>query len=461
MADPARPVTPVDGTPEARRTEPEGDASLGAVLVMAALGAATVARGAYHRSGQVLTGALLCGAVLAGLRGWRRRPPAATRPFRPLVLVAALAGWTVVSAAASGNIGAAVPTVLLLAGCVVAALLCRGAGDAAVVGLLVLGALVALSGVAGVAWRMEPWALEGRGVWQAATTLAYANAAAGLLVPLVLVGVTRLVLQPASAPTAAATCVLLVGLGATLSRGGILALVVGASVLARRTGIRPLAAAVKGPATGAGVALAALLPSMIAARRPVPGLAVVGLAFGVLVAVWSVRAGRPRMPAVAVGAVLVAVACVMGISGVAGEALSAGRQTRLTLSSADRVEEARAAVRVGAAHPVTGAGPGRAVLSWREPDGTELVAAYAHNEYLQTFAELGAVGLVLVLALVASIGRAARRGFAGPSELCRAGAAAGLAALAVHSALDFLWHLPAVPLLAAVLVGLSCPAADP
>jgi hypothetical protein len=38
-----------------------------------------------------------------------------------------------------------------------------------------------------------------------------------------------------------------------------------------------------------------------------------------------------------------------------------------------------------------------------------------------------------------------------------AGVMAGLSALAVHSGLDFLWHLPAIPLTAAVLAGLTAP----
>lgn len=459
MAETAPGVTPVYEEPAPGRPEPGDDVPLAAVLVMAALGAAAIAQGGYHRGGQVLTGVLLGAAVLSAVRS-ERLPVGALR-FPPFVLAAALAGWAAVSAVAAGDIGGAGPTVLLLAGCVVASLLCRGAGDAAVVGLLLLGGLVALSGVGGLAWRVEPWALEGQGVWQAATTLTYSNAAAGLLVPLVLLGASRLVSLPGSAPTAAATCLLLVGAGATLSRGGALALVVGGTVLARRVGMRPLAVAVRGPAAGAAVALCALVPSMVAARPPAPWLAVAGLVAGLLVAAWSARPRRPRVPAVAVLAVLVAAALVLGVSGIGGQALSAGRRTRLTLGSADRVDEARAALRVGAAHPVTGAGPGRAVLSWREPDGTVLAAAYAHNEYLQTFAELGAVGLLLVLALLVSIGRAARRSLARRPDPFKAGAAAGLAALAVHSGLDFLWRVPAIPLVAAVLVGLCCVPDEP
>lgn len=447
-------MTAVEGISGAGRPEHADDIPLSAVLVMASLGAASIGQGAYHRSGQVLTGLLLVTAALAAM--WNRQLPVLALRSLPFALAAALAAWTVVSAVASGDPTSAAPAVLLLAGCAVAAVLSRGAGDAAVAGLLLLGSLVAVSGLAGVAWRIEPWALEGQGVWQAATTLTYANAAAAMLVPLVLLGAGRLVLAPESVPTAAAACLLIAGLGATLSRGGALALLVGGCVLARMVSVRALVSAVKGPVAGAAIALASLLPSMVAARPHHPWLAVAGLATGLLVALWSVRPGRVRVPVGAIVAVLMVAGCVLGFSGIAGQALSAARETRLTLGSADRVDEARAALRVGAAHPVTGAGPANASISWTEPDGTVLSADYAHNEYLQTFAELGALGLLLVLALVFSIGRAARRALGSTPGSIPAGAAAGLAALAVHSALDFLWHVPAIPLLAAVLVGLCC-----
>jgi hypothetical protein len=38
---------------------------------------------------------------------------------------------------------------------------------------------------------------------------------------------------------------------------------------------------------------------------------------------------------------------------------------------------------------------------------------------------------------------------------------AGICAFAVHGAFDFVWHVPAIPLMAAALVGLVLPPADP
>lgn len=84
---------------------------------------------------------------------------------------------------------------------------------------------------------------------------------------------------------------------------------------------------------------------------------------------------------------------------------------------------------------------------------------FAHNEYLQTFAELGAIGLALVLAALGALAVTARR----------AVDASGLLVGAVVSAFaltDFVWNIPLIPLAAALLLGLalrdiSSPAASP
>ena len=424
----------------------ESEAPPATVLAMAAVGAAAIAQGAYHFTGQLLTGALLTAAVLVALAGRRLR--ADDLRFPPVAFCAALGLWAAVSAAAAGvALSAAVPTVALLAAVVVVGVLCRHGGDEVVVGLLLLGCLVALSGLAGVAWRYEPWTLEAQGLWRAATTLTYANAGAGLLVPLVLLAAGRLTSMPRSQPMAAVTCLLLAGAGATLSRGGLLALALGGVLLARAVGTRRLLAVVAGPAAGALVVIGGLAPSMVVGRSPRPFLAVAGLVTGLVVA--AVLAARPRVAAAVVGAALL----LAGAAGLAG-GLDAARDSRLTLASPDRADEAAAALRIGADHPLTGAGPGQAVLAWRDDEGRRLVAQYAHNEYLQTFAELGAVGVALVLALGVAVAREVMRATV---DAVRAAAAAGLAAVALHSGMDFLWHIPAIPLVCAALVAVACP----
>jgi hypothetical protein len=157
----------------------------------------------------------------------------------PVWASAALAAWATVSATVAGDITAALPVIALLAGVVVVLVAVRrltgGQRDALAAAVVVVGGLVAATGWVGVAWRVTPWALEDQGVWRAATTLTYANAAAGLLVPLALLAVARLAARP-GVPANLAVWLLLVGVGATLSRGGALALAVGAAVLATLLG---------------------------------------------------------------------------------------------------------------------------------------------------------------------------------------------------------------------------------
>jgi hypothetical protein len=70
-------------------------------------------------------------------------------------------------------------------------------------------------------------------------------------------------------------------------------------------------------------------------------------------------------------------------------------------------------------------------------------------------AELGVVGLALLVGLLAAVGGTARHGRrAAPSTEIWAGVSGGLLAVAVHAASDFSWHVRAVPLTGALLVGI-------
>lgn len=71
----------------------------------------------------------------------------------------------------------------------------------------------------------------------------------------------------------AANCLLFTGMGATLSRSGVVALVAGALVLGRALGLGALAKRPLPPALGASVALAGLVPSMPASSPGRPAVA--------------------------------------------------------------------------------------------------------------------------------------------------------------------------------------------
>jgi O-antigen ligase len=432
---------------------------LHALLLVVALVVAVAAQGAYYGAGQRTVAMVLVLVLFAALRvrPWSRDD--ALLP--PVWAGAALAAWAAASATVAGDITAALPIIALLVGVVVALVavrrLARGQRDALAAAVVVVGGLAAVTGWVGVAWRVTPWALEDQELWRAATTLTYANAAAGLLVPLALLAVARLVVRP-GVPAIVAACLLLIGAGATLSRGGALALAVGAAVLATLLSLGRTLRAAGPPTLGAVVALVGLAPSMLASSPPRPALAAAALVVGVGVAVGAAHLPS-RQLALGLAVAVVAACVVLVVGGRGGDAAGTGASTRLTIASPDRAAAARAALQLAAERPLTGTGPNRAVLTWVQ-DSRRVTGRYAHNEYLQVLAELGFVGLALLVVLLASLAWTIWRGrLHAPSTAVWAGVAAGLAALAVHSALDFLWHLPAIPLAGAVLAGLVLPTA--
>jgi len=355
---------------------------------------------------------------------------------------------------------------VLLLGAVVGTLaVCRRLGredrGLLVAGVVAMGLVVALSGWAGVAWRIESLAWLGEGIWRASATLTYPNAAAAVLVPVALVVLARLDRSP-PLPLVVTAAGLLAGLAATLSRAGAASFVAGLVVLGCLQGPRATLRALAGPCAGAVVALAGLVPSMPASAQPRPGTAVAGLAAGLAVAVLVARTVRhPR--GVLAGAVVVAVlAGLVVVGGGPGGGVRAVGEHRVSLASPDRTGALRAAWQVIAGHPLTGAGPGRARLRWEGPDGAAHFYAYAHNEYAQVAAELGLPGLVLLAVLLAAVARLLWRsrpaaGTGGPW----AGVVAAAVAFAVHGGLDFVWHLPAVVLAVTVLAGTAIPPPDP
>jgi O-antigen ligase len=84
----------------------------------------------------------------------------------------------------------------------------------------------------------------------------------------------------------------------------------------------------------------------------------------------------------------------------------------------------------------------------------------AHSLYLETAAELGIAGAVLLGLLIYGIVAAAREAVRRERELV-AGAVAGVSLFAVHAAIDWDWELPAVALPAIVLAGMLLCRAGP
>jgi hypothetical protein len=282
-----------------------------------------------------------------------------------------------------------------------------------------------------------------------------------VLAAISLVVIGKLVGAPGSTPLVLAATGLLTGLAATMSRAGALALVVGLVVLAGLRGLRPAARAAAGPLTGALVALVWLLPSMPAASPPRPALAVAGLCAGLALAVILARL-RGWLALVLLGGLLAAGAGgLVATGGGVGGAARTVAEARANLASPDRTGALHAALQLVAERPLTGTGPGQAFLQWKGQGHGIALYDYAHNEYAQVAAELGLVGLVLLAVLLVAIaGLLWRTRATGRPGATWAGAAAAVAAFAVHSGFDFVWHLPAIVLTVTLLVGAALPGPD-
>jgi O-antigen ligase len=100
-------------------------------------------------------------------------------------------------------------------------------------------------------------------------------------------------------------------------------------------------------------------------------------------------------------------------------------------------------------HPADGAGFG-GFVELSPTSRSDADARWAHNEFLQAGAETGVPGLILVTVLFLW-------GFVrlAMNSISRAGAlaAAGLAAVGIHASIDYVLHFPAIPMVAAALVG--------
>ncbi len=415
-------------------------------VIVAGLALALYLQGAYYGWAQLVVALVLFGGVVL-----LPRVPTLAREDLPLVLGAAgLAGWAVVDGVLTHEPAAGVRYLLLIGGALVFAGGCRqlrgGARTDLLRGLITICCLLAALGWAGVVGHLRSWGFESPGLWRASSSLTYPNATAALLAAVGLVCLAVRARDPGSRRLGVAATALTTGLAATLSRAGLIGFGVGVVVLVVTIGWRPVARAALAPLVGTAVAMAGLLPSITGGT---PTAVTIGLAAAGAVAGLAVgsRAAVPR----GLVFVPVAVVCAVGLARYGGELGS-----RFTFASPDRWDSLRAAWQVFAEHPLTGAGPGLDRLVLDAAQGGVGVFRYAHNEYLQVLAELGAIGGLLLVAFLFLVVRSVHRSRPSAGAL-GAGVLAGMAALLVHAGADFVWHVPAIPLFAAALVGLAAP----
>lgn len=405
------------------------------LLVVAGFAAAVVAQGGYYLPGRVLSGLLVGVAVVLA------RP----RPDLLAVLGGAFAAWALVRGGLEGDVVSGLPSagaaVVFVGATLVAAQADREQRELLAAVVVGVGALVGFTGWVAVVFRVPSWTTVAEGLLRAASTLTYPNAAAAVMAA---AAVLSLVLRP-TLLMAVMSFLLCAGIGATMSRAGVIALLAGLLALCAFWGLKKTVMAAVPPLLGAVVAVAAVLPSMRVADEPRPLLAIAGLAGGALVALGLPRLGRFVVP--------IALLLPAG-AGVAAFGFADRLATRVSFSSPDRAGATGAALELVARTPLFGVGPGNGSFFFSGGNESTRVMRYVHNEYLQVLVELGAVGLVLALGVVAVVLLAMWRGRGTP---LRAGAMAAVVVVLVHSGFDFLWHLPVVLVVAGLCAGLGFP----
>ncbi|MBV9822917.1 MAG: O-antigen ligase family protein, partial [Actinobacteria bacterium] len=353
-------------------------------LLLAALATAVLDQGGFHATAQRVLGlALAAAAGTAWLTGRRTTRTAAAGRRNAWTAPAgtgfACAGWAFFDGWLHGSPASGVRPALLVAAAGAVIWCCRQLPPALraqlLAGVLWLGCLAALLGWYGVAGHVPAFALTGQGVWRAMGTLGYPNAAAALLamaaVAAIAGEVRRTTRQPGRRwPDALVSTALLTGLGATFSRGGLLAAVAGFVALAVLLGPRRVLAAGSAPVLGATVAVAGLLPGLATTAPPKLAVAAGALAAGLAAGIWLPAVPELLRSRIARSVQAFAVLLTAGGVLLAAALLAAGRSdlhARFALSSTDRTAAWRAGAGVVRRHPVLGIGPGPHTFTWPAP----------------------------------------------------------------------------------------------
>jgi O-Antigen ligase len=168
----------------------------------------------------------------------------------------------------------------------------------------------------------------------------------------------------------------------------------------------------------------------------------------------------------AVAAIVVALALALGAYGVVHRQYEkfvnsnggpqAHTRDRLTdVTNNGRLSLWKAAVRVARTQPIRGTGAGSYQLQYPRYRSEGLYVADAHSLYLQSLAELGVVGLVLMLVVVLGTLAGLASRIRGPDRGLYAALFAVSLAWALHQAFDWDWQMPAASLAVFMLAGLA------
>ncbi len=458
----------------------------GTVILLAGPTALAFFSGGYFQTPRVWAG-LVAWLLLAGAALTTRRPWPGSRPG---LLAAggllAFALWTLASTGwapiAGSAWGAGQIAMLYAGGLLAAAALLRGRGiQRRVEPGLAAGTVIVIG--YGLAGRLLPGLLHFQRSISAQgrleQPLTYWNAM-GELAALGFVLCARLAGE-AGRPrglrlaAAAATAPLGLGLYLSVSRGALFACAAGLVVLVvlapQRAQLASLGlAVVAGLAASLVAAPSAGITSLSGALGTREREGVITLAALVIIMVaaagtqlvlarrqdereLSLRLPR-RAPLIALGLVCagLALAIVVGSKESSAQPLAAGATRYETLQS-NRYAYWDVALRAFAAEPLRGVGAGGWAVWWLRYRTVTEGAQDAHSLEMQTLAELGLVGVVLLVAFLGGTAWAAARAHRVEPALA-AGPVATLVAYLVHSPLDWDWQMPAVTLIAVVLAGM-------
>jgi O-antigen ligase/polysaccharide polymerase Wzy-like membrane protein len=276
---------------------------------------------------------------------------------------------------------------------------------------------------------------------------------------------------------AAAAAGVALGLGSylTFSRGALAAVAAGMVVLfALAPQARPQLRAAVSVLVAAAIAalVASRLPTVESLHRGETGDAGDGLLMlGALVLLAAVAAAlvvrQPRRelrapslpvsrPAVVLTLSVVALlVAAIGATALEGEPQGTSPQETTSAERFGSIDSNRyrywqVAAESWADHPLIGLGSGGFVVEWRKQRDRVDESADAHSLYVETAAELGVVGLGALLLFLGGVAAALVRLYRCDPAVAT-GIAAGLAAWAIHTGLDWNWEMPAVALQALLL----------
>jgi hypothetical protein len=493
-------ILPAPDTPAARRLPPWLRVALVPVLIACLVVVVALQDGGASPTARSVAAVLVWWTILAAaafsLAPRHRIPRAAVVCAALLLAFGVFSGLSAWWAPSAERAFGEMDRVLLYAGVFVAALLFTRRGEA---GRWADGLALAVAGVGVLALsqRLFPDLLPAddltRDLPTAATRLTYPlgywNGLAillGLGVPLLLRSAVTARLTVWRAAALSPVPVLAAGIYLTSSRGGAAVAVVGglafvalawqrlhallALVLGAAGSVGAVAvlhahpALVDGPFGGAGARDAGATAALL--------IAALCLAVGAVYALLSVRTpARFRVPVVGwiAAAVLLVVAVLVADPAARLRSFKAvppdtGNTGAVAISAhltggggSGRWQFWGAALDQFSAHPLAGGGAGSYESWWAQHGSIDWFVRNAHSLWLETLGELGMIGLLLlsgtfVVALVA--GAARLRVGSGEERTTVAALIAVVIAFVVGSALDWVWQLPVVPIVALAALGL-------